>query len=176
VASRLPRRKFGVFTILSICVFVASVVGFGLSFFYERQIERQVAALDDLVRRSEDAFDRSLLEEIARVDKKIMAAREVLAGHISLRSLFELIDRNTLHTIRFTAFGFEKHPENGYILSMQGVGRDYASIALQSEAFVQTRRLKNVVFSNLRLTNEGTITFALSATIESDLLAYDLTI
>ncbi|MDP3988745.1 MAG: hypothetical protein Q8P93_00710 [bacterium] len=176
VAPRPPRRTFGVFTAIGVLIFIASLVGLGASILYEKQLNEQIVQLDDLIRSSEDAFNRNSLEEIARVDQKISAAREILAKHTSLQLLFDLIDKHTLHTIRFTSFGFEKHPENGYILTLTGVGRDYASIALQSDAFVQTRRLKDVVFSNLRLTQEGTITFGMTATIDEKLLEYGLTL
>lgn len=174
IAPRPAQKTVGVFTIISIIVFIASVLGLGVAISYDRSLETQIIELDKLIGDYEDAFDRPLLEEIARVDKKIKSAREILAKHRSLATMFDFINKNTLHAIRFTAFGFEDGGEDGFVLTLQGVGRDYSSIALQSDAFVQTRRLKNVVFSNLRLNNDGTISFLLTAEIEAPLLAYSI--
>ena len=170
------RRTFGVFTVLSVVIFLASLAGLGGAILYAQQVRRDIAELDVLIERSEDAFNRPLLEEIARLDKKIESAREVLAGHISLLELFELIDGNTLHSVRFSAFGFDTGTDGIYTVTMQGVGRDYTAIALQSDAFVQTRRLKNVVFDNLRLASDGTVTFSMQAEVDPGLLDYELTI
>lgn len=177
VSSGAPKRRtFGIFTIIAVLVFIASLGGLGSSILYEQQLQRDIAELDDLIQRSEDAFNRPLLEEISRLDRKIDAAREVLANHRSLQPLFTLLDSNTLHNIRFTTFGFDTTSDGMYNITMQGVGRDYSAIALQSDAFVQTRRLRDVVFTNLRLTSEGVITFTMTARVDPDLLAYDLTI
>lgn len=170
------RRTFGVFTVLSVLIFLLSLAGLGGAILYEQQLERDIAQLDDVIERSEDAFNRPLLEEIARLDRKIEASREILAGHTSLQELFVLIDANTLHNIRFTAFGFDTSSDGEYTLTLQGIGRDYSAIALQSDAFVQTRRLDDVVFDNLRLTSDGTVTFTMQARVDAGLLDYELTI
>jgi len=171
VAPQRRRRSAGILSILAIGVFVLSLLAAGGVFFYERYVADSITAKEETLNRAREAFELDLIRELSRTDKKINAAGDLLDKHTALSRLFELIERDTLKTVRFEDLSYEED-ENGVHVQMTGEAVSFSSIALQSDQFGKNRSIKDPIFSDLNLDAEGNVTFTFTATIVPDILRY----
>lgn len=162
----------GWFMTISIFVLVLTVVGYGALFLYNVYLEQRVEDLAVSLERAKGAFDPSLIEELKRLDMRLIGADQVLSAHVVLTPLFDLLEQQTLQTIRYVQMSFLMQEDGTYRITMEGEADTYASIALQSDVFSDSRYIKNHIFSNLNLNNRGNITFKLTALVDPTYLQY----
>ena len=81
----------------------------------------------------------------------------------------------TVSSVQYTSFEQVADEDNGFLVRMSGVAKDYRSIALQADMFNSSKGLsfKNVVFSNLVKDKNNNIAFDLKFNIDPALLSYN---
>lgn len=169
------RRTINVFFIFALGAFLLSAVGYGGAVLYRGVAKKTIADLGVSLQRARDAFDPGLLFEFDRADRKIEAAKLVLADHVTLQPLFAVLDQATLKSVRFSSFDYRLDQFGKALIDINGKAGSFASVALQSDSFVETKRLRNVVFSNLQVAQAGGVNFSMTAEVDPALLSYKRT-
>ena len=101
-----------------------------------KDIEVQISALDVQIKKY-DNDKASALE----MQKRLLAVRELLDGHIYWTKFFTLLEENTISEIHFTNFSMTGNEK----VTLSAVGRDYKSAAKQLIAFKDAKDfVKNV--------------------------------
>lgn len=170
-----PRRSIaGLFSLLGVVVFILSILFYAGAFGYKKVIENRIVTLNDSLNKQEQAFDPETLLKLAETDGKLQSAKEILRNHTTLGPFFKLLSDTTLKSVRFKSFRFVANPDlRRYEVSMSGEALGYDSIALQSDAFVESRKLKDIVFSDLDLDSSRRVVFNFAASIDPTLLSYE---
>lgn len=153
-------------------VFFAVVLIAGAVFLYGALLTRQEASLTSSVSRAQAAIEPELVASLGRIDARIKTAQELLDNHIILSPLFKLLEQLTLSSVSFDSFRYLVEADGKITLHLSGIARNYASVALQSVLFGENRFIENPIFSNLRLNNQGNVTFNFTAEINKRLLLY----
>ncbi len=156
--------------ILSVIVFVASVLLFGGQYLYKFTLLGQAESLKGSIEIAKSKFEPGTLEELSRIDAKIVSLKELLGQHTSLTPLFALLEASTLQAVRFRSFDYAVQDGRAPEIRLTGDSNGYAAIALQSDSFSKTGKFKNIVFSELRLDDKGRVQFLMSATVDPSLL------
>ena len=115
------------------------------------------------------------IAELARIDSRIENAKIILGKHVAVSGIFNALEALTVGSLRLTSlqFGDSKKEQVGSLdLRMEGVGRTFNSVALQSDIFGRERVFKNPIFSNLALDKNGNIEFEVSMAIDPELISY----
>ena len=88
--------------------------------------------------------------------------------------MFALLGEITIPSIQYTSFEQQTN-DKGFLVSIEGLARDYKSIALQSEVFnsEKGRSFENVLFSNLTKDKNNNIGFSLKFNVDPNLLSYE---
>ncbi|MEK7586929.1 MAG: hypothetical protein AAB453_03620 [Patescibacteria group bacterium] len=178
----------GLFTVLSVVIFIVSLGFLGAVYFYRYILDDEInrpcpatpsAGADDVTRgcglspalakKKADLGDETeLLKRIERLDNKINKATALLAGHNSVLPIFEMLERLTLQTLGYTSFSFD-----GSTVKLAGKARSYESIALQSQKFSENmNEIKSFVFSGLSVGEDDTVSFQLTLTVDPQLTTY----
>lgn len=158
---------------ISVFIFVVIIFStFGL-YLYKIYLEKSKDNLSTKLLEARNKFDQNTITELESFDKRTSTAKQVLAGHLVISPLFELINKLTLPSIQFTDF---EHSFKNDIFSvkMSGIARDYKSIATQADIFSKSEgsMLKDVVFSNLTKDKANTVTFDVEFDVDPLLLSY----
>lgn len=147
-------RPVGFLTIFSIFVFVAVSLASGGLYFYKGIMEKDITDMQSTLKLAEGRLERTEIEKLQVLDKRLRSSSEVLGNHIAVSPIFSALSKTTLKNIRYTKFsydfGTEKNAKVNVKMSGQAVG--YRSIALQSDLFSQNAKyIIDPVFSNLSL-------------------------
>jgi hypothetical protein len=156
-------------TLLLIISVAASIILFVYKIYLTKQKESSSASL--LLAR--DSFEKDTIDELELFDKRMGAAKVILGSHVVFSPMFALLGEITIPTVQYTNFSQQTSNKES-IINLQGLARDYRSIALQANEFnsVKGRSFSNVLFSNLTKDKNNNISFDLKFNVEPDLLSY----
>lgn len=169
----------GLLLLVSLLLLGVSLLTFAGSFGYRAILDRQVnkpcggdGSACGLKATVEDVRTKLGIEEItrySRLDKKMTAAQNLIDKHISLIPLLDLLEQETLHTVRFTSMDF--NTDSGVTLT--GVATGYTDLASQMRAFENNQGVQTVEFSNLSLDDLGRVVFTAKILPTSALLVFN---
>lgn len=160
-------------------IFVASLVAAGGMYFWKSTLlSSQERYKEQLVER-EKQFNADLIEELKRQNVKIDLAKELLANHIALSQIFDVIGRLTIERVRFLSMDVSAGTAaEGVKISMKGYGADFRSVAFQSDVLGQLEQydlrkiVKNPIITDPSLDSAGTVSFGFTATVDPSNLSY----
>lgn len=165
----LPANIFS--TISLVLFFALLTIGAGL-YFYKVALEQSIETMSSSLARAREAIDPALVASLKRLDERILVTHGLLENHTVISPIFSLLEKVSLQSIAFEQFSYSAEKEGDPRITLTGKGRDYASLALQSDAFGGDVNIKEPMFSNLRLDNEGKVLFSFSASINKNLLRW----
>jgi hypothetical protein len=169
--SSSPVRSRGLFSTVATIIFTLSVIlsigVFGYKHYLNYRIDKMGADLE----AARQEVESDITHELIRLDSRIVSTRNLLSNHVVVGPLFDFLEGSTLRSVRFNDFKFS-NTSKGIELTMTGQARGYSSLALQADVFNRSVYLKNPIFSNLDLDDEGNVIFSFKANIDPTLVAY----
>lgn len=163
----------GILFVVAMLLFLGSGMVYLGAYAYSLSISGNIAALKNSLDQKKKTFDVTTLTELSKTDARLAAAADILAKHRTLAPLFETLDYYTLQSVRFRSFKLDASTEGKPItIEMKGDAASYSSIALQSDAFSESGKLNNIIFSELNLDERGRVIFLFTANVDPSLLSY----
>jgi len=165
------KAVYNFFFVLSVIVFALSLLGWGLTYSYQAYLQNNIEAMKESLQKAQAAFEAALIIELKDLNSRIDASEEILNYHVASSRIFELLEQVTLESVRLTDFSYRL--EDGVpTLRLQGQGRNYSSVALQSSIFADSKFIKDPVFSDFGLDRTGNVVFSLTASVEPSFVSY----
>ena len=164
--------RFGLFFLVGLLIFIASLIAAGSAFLYQQYLQTALSSKSKSLALSEGAYDPSVINDLMRLDTRINQSRLLLSKHAAPSALFDFLSAQTLQNVSFKDFSYVLNSDGSATIGMTGNADSFATVALQSDQFGASKSLKNVVFSNIAVGDKGGINFAVSATVIPDLLLY----
>lgn len=171
-ATKIPRGGlYDLLMLVSIVLFIASVVlGVGV-FLYKQFLESaSVAKLQEL-QRAEAAFEPSLIQKLTRLDDRMRVADEILASHIAPSAFFKVLEQTTLQTVSFKSLDIQVGDAQNVALKLSGVAQSVNSVALQADLFGKSNVIQNAIFSGIARQADGVV-FSVAANINPGTIRY----
>jgi len=165
-------ESISLISFISIIIFVIIVISSAGVFLYKSILENEIEDSAIMLEKEKDNFDIVSIRKLSRLDKRIISAEELLNNHIDLTGFFETLEGITLKNVQFKSLNITVNNKGGADIIMEGVAKDYSTVALQSDAFGEHPFIKNPMFSDLDVDKEGNVVFNFSAFIEKDLISY----
>lgn len=169
-------RTFNLLGIIAIFMVVGAIALALSVFFYRGHLLRSLTAMDEQLAAARKSFEPEFVEEASRLNARIEASKELLSLHSSLSPLFDLLEKKTLESVRFSNFSFTAPPHAAAKLSMAGEAKSFNGVALQSDVFGAVKYFKDPVFSDFALDDQGTVLFYFKTTVDPGFLRYAETI
>lgn len=171
-SSGLARRENrSLLSFLGLIIFTLSVVlaigVFGYKFYLKYHIKNMGTALEE----ARTSLQPETIDELTRLDNRIISTKELVAAHRILSPLFEFLETSTPKTVRFSDFRYQVVGSQ-IELFMKGEARGYSVLAFQADIFNKSDYFKNPVFSDLSLNDKGDVVFSFTATLDPKLLSY----
>lgn len=170
VSGKEPTSLFSIITTFVLIVSIIAPVGL---YFYKNYLTAQRKTLSDSLLTARDSFEKDTIDELGMFDKRIEISKQVLNNHIILSPMFALLGEITIPSIQYSKFSHQTS-EKGFSVSIEGISRDYKSIALQAGIFGSAKgsSFKNVLFYNLTKDKNNNVSFSLKFDVDPSLLSY----
>jgi len=166
------RRGPGIIIVFSFLLFFISISAYGALFLYKNSLNKEVNVLTDSLERAKAAFELSLINEVNQTSEKIDYSKKLLEQHVSLVSIFDFLEKNTLKDIRFKSFKYSIVKDENPTVLLEGAAKNYSTIAVQENIFEKDKNIKGVLFSGLSLGEKGMINFAVKLIFDPSMLIY----
>lgn len=161
----------GFFTIFGYIVFGLSVVAAVGLFSANFLLTRSIAAQDAELLAKVKSFDSRSVNDLIRFDTRLETAKKILASHLATSAIFSLLSQNTIQSVQFNGFTYNNDGDK-IMVTLTGKAPNFASVAIQSDTFSEVPYLRDQVFSDVTLAQDGTVAFKFVATVDPTALAY----
>lgn len=175
--SAASERRFradfsGVFDFFAYAALTAAfVLAFGV-FFYGRILDGSKAAKDAELASAQQAIDPATAENFVRLRNRLASSEALLEKHLSFSSFFSALERVLLASVRFSSLRLSVSDTGAAKIEGQGVAKSFNALAAASSALSKDGHIKDAIFSNIRVNKDGSVSFALSAALDSKIVAF----
>lgn len=171
--SRANGRSFAsVAFFLATGLFILALVAAGGVFAYDQYLGSAIQSRASDLESFEKAVSPQTVEELVRLKDRLLISRDLLNDHVSLLSFFTLLEAATLQSVRFSSLSFALTGENAGAAEVEltGVARSFNALAAQSRSLAADARVRDSIFGNIKVNQDGTIGFTLTATLDRRLV------
>ncbi len=167
-------RSIGFLTVISLFIFFTVLLASGGLYFYKGLMNRNIAQMTSDLNKAKNRFEPAKIVQLQVLDRRLSASKEILAKHIAVSPIFQILQKVTMKTVQYTNFSYQLGilEEAKIAIKMRGLAVGYRSVALQSDLFAKEEYLIDPVFSNLSLDDEGNVLFDLEFTVDPNLVNY----
>lgn len=181
-ASFIPKRSLdtgasrgggvGLFFLLAVLIFVASLVAAGGAFTYQQYLNKTLADKKVSLDRAQGAYEPGTIQDLARMDQRITQVKTLFGKHTAASAVFAFLSTQTLEKVSFSSFSYALQGDGSAKIDLAGTADSFSTVALQSDQFGGSKVLKDVVFSGITVAGKGAVSFSVSATVSASLILY----
>lgn len=164
------RGPLSIFAVAALVLILAAGVLAGGVFGYEFYLKQQKNQKSQELRVFQDSIDPQAIEELARLSQRLIIAQELLAAHVAPSSIFSMLERDTVQGVSFSNFSLTAAPSGDVELSMEGTAGSFNQLAYQSVVFRNNPFLRNQIFSDISVNEDGDVTFSFEGIVSSALV------
>ena len=165
--------SYGLIFLVSLLIFITSIVAAGGAFLYDRYLTLALDAKKASLAKYEQAYDLATIQTLVRYDSRINEARKILENHLAPSAIFTFLSEQTLEKVQFTDFSYViDRAQKTVNIELSGTADSFATVALQSDQFGKSKSLRDIIFSGVTIENGGKITFIVNARVDPALILY----
>lgn len=127
------KNRVNLFSLLATVILVGTVVLASGTFFYKDYITSRLEQQKNALAAERDRFNESDIASVRELDRRIKAAEYRLDRHLAASRIFDALELNTKRSVQFQSFALERRPSGDLTLLMNGVTREFKTVALQAE-------------------------------------------
>lgn len=165
-------------SLLTGIIVVSTGIAFAGVYIYGTSLENKKGNLQQTITQAKDGLGTDFIADMKRLSSRIDGVKTLIKNHIVITPIFEALSATTLRSVEYSKFGYSfvtDQVAKTEMVSVKIVGnaKSYSNIALQSDAFKQSKLIKNPVFSNLTVDDKtGRVGFQLEFTVSPSDLSY----
>jgi|GEM_PF-3065279 len=152
---------------LALAIFLLSFLTYGGLYLYKSSLNKEIASLNESLKRAADALDLETISNISDLSSRIEATKNILKKHIKTTSVFDFLQKNTVKNVYFKSFRMNINESGDIEISMTGSALSYLDLAEQAEVFSSDKYIKDLSFSSLSLGDKGSVNFNVSFKLDS---------
>jgi len=153
-----------VLLVFRILIFLFAV--YGILFFYERSLNKELQATQDKIEDLRAKSDRNKEDAARKFGEKLDGVSSILDSHIYSSNLFAFIQALTHPKVQFTNFNFVS--VSGF-LTLKGLTESYETFGEQMISFEKNSEIRNITVSGVKLIKSGQVRFTVSFDVDSGL-------
>lgn len=172
LANQARGGGMGLFFLLALLVFAMSLLAAGAAFGYTQVLDNRITSKDKDLREAEGAFDAASIQELLRLDTRMIQTKNLLDSHVSPSAVFGFLSQITLQRVQYNSFDLQIQPDGGASVALGGVADSFQSVALQSDQYSASKVLRDVIISGFGVADSGKVNFTVNATVDPSVLQY----
>lgn len=166
------KEKPNLLTTIGLLVFILSIVSAGGLFVYKRILNNKNTELKALLIESENSINREDINEVLRFDRKLSYSKNLVAKHEVISNFLKDLASGTASSVFFDDFTYGNLDNTGLSVSLKGSATNYSGVAFQESVFLKNPNYKKVIFSNLRLGENGRVSFDVYLQVDPKIITY----
>lgn len=175
-------RKIYVLAYIAYVMFFGSLIAAGFVVFFQLSLDVQLEEARTQLAQERQQFNQGDIERVRDLDKRISIAQERLNNHVSVLSIFEALERNSVQSLQYVAFSYQRLNDAFPEVSFTGTSDRFNNVLFQRDIFASNPILAGSAFKEVILTSavEGessqepveTVTFTLTKDVDTSLIGY----
>ena len=141
-------------------------------FFYDRILASTLVARNAALMKAQKAIDLATVESFVQLRNRLNSGTTLLANHVALSGFFRLLTTLLPSTVRFTSLHLSVDTTKKVSIEGFGTARNFNALASISTAFAADGHIKDAIFSSIVVNRDSTVSFALSASLDSKVVAF----
>ena len=159
------------FSSIATVVFVITLLTSGALFVYKNILSGQVEQYDKEINDASNAIQPQKIQDLIDANSRVTVTKTLLDNHVVVSKLLTLLNDLTIKRIRFTSLNYiNKNKESSLSISLEA--QTYNALVQEQSLLKSNEFIKNPVFSNFSLGDNGFITVDFSATVDPSLVSY----
>lgn len=170
--SDAPAGSVNILRTVVVLFFIVSIAASSGVFAFTYYLKSKIESLNVSLREAESVFNSPQNQNILLVSDQLKSIQTLLTEHKVISPLFQMLEQETLPTVRWSSFTFSRDMSGQVSVMIKGEAQSYASLAQQAEIFLNSDWLVEVVFNGVALSNEGTVETTMKVIINPDIIRY----
>lgn len=141
-------------------------------FLYGRVLAADEAAKDKELRTAVTAIDPKTVENFIRLRDRLASSETLLKEHLAFSSFFSSLEKIFPTTVRFTTLNLSRDLAGVSRIEGTGLAKSFNALAAASAAFAADGRIRDAIFSNIKVNKDNSVSFSLAATLDPDILTF----
>lgn len=163
--------RVNIFNLIAEVVFGLTILVLGGLFAYKQILTSQISQADKDLTAARAAIQPEAIQSLINASNRISSAKKLLNNHVVISELFALLQSLTVQKMRFNNFSYT-YKDSGMMVTMDGEAQNYNALAEQARLFGQNDFIKNPVFTDFDLADNGHVTAKFTAMIDPTLVSY----
>jgi len=184
LAQARPRRHNSIFLNIAILLFVVSLGAAGGIYAWKSILLSNQESYKQQLSDRQRQFNPALIQQLKEENIKIDAASQIIANHIAISNIFDVISRLTTQNVRFVSLDVTAPTDksSGLKISLSGYGANLPSVAFQSDVLNALEQVglktvvKNPMVSDPSIGDSGVVSFGFTATLDPNAISYSKTL
>jgi hypothetical protein len=172
VEERKAEGSVGLLTAFVVIFFLVTLLTTVGMFLWKKSSDQNLVSTQKNFEELKNRFQPELIADLKRMDDRLNSAASLTSQHISPSKFLTFLQSVTFKDVRFTSFNYT-FEETGLKFILKGQAKNYAIIAMQSDAFKNNKYIKEYLFSNLNPEANGLISFDISMSVDPSFVLFD---
>jgi len=156
----------------ALLVFITSSALWGSLYMYKKYLNDNATLLNETIKKEKGALEESTINEVAVFAEKISEVKKLLNNHKSFVNVLSFLQDFTMKDVKFNDLSYSFAEAGGPSLSLSGLTKNYASLAVQIQALEKNNQVKKVSVSGLSSDAKGGVKFNLKIIIDPIMAVY----
>ncbi len=166
------KKKGSIFSTLIVIFFILVLIMTAGLYMYKKMLEGNIESLKSQLVEAEKNIDSKSIKRMYDFSRKLSIARGIVQNHLVASNAIEALSSSTVRSVNWNSFVFDSDL-NTFRMNVKGSAPSYAAVALQENALKNEKSFQSISFSNLTLSEKGSISFDAVITVEAGALRYD---
>ena len=178
IAPIAKSRAVGLLSFLTVIIVIATIASYGGVYLYGKQLKSEELQLQKDIATARDGLGSDFVSDMKRLNLRIEGVKDLIKDHIVVTPIFTALQETTLQSVQYKSFNYTFTTDlatktDMVEVALSGTAKNYATLALQSDAFAKNPLIKNPVFANLSIDEKtNRVNFRLTFTVNASDLAY----
>lgn len=153
---------------------IAFMLALGV-FAYGRILDSQKESKAAELAKAETEINPATAAEFVRLKNRLSYGKSLLDSHIALSEFLQVLGTLLPTSVRLSALTVSVDSTGVPTVEGAGVARNFNALAVASTALSADGRIKDVIFSNIKIDGEeNTVSFSLTARLDPKLVTFSL--
>lgn len=163
---------FSILSFVATTVFIVALVLGGALFAYEQVLTDSLAKQAQDLQIVEEKLDSPVFAELLTASQQMKIVKLLLEKHIMVSRVFELLQADTLPTVKISSFQFKPDTDGSMMVELKGETQSYGQLGRQMSVFRESESIKSPTLNDLKLKDTGNIEMKITGHIDQKLVSY----
>jgi hypothetical protein len=176
-----PRRSgsVGLLSFVTFIIVLGTGVAFAGVYLYQNSLVSQEANAQASLTAAVNGLGSTFVTDMQRLSNRMTGVKTLVHNHVVVSPIFAALQATTLQTVQYKDFSYQFTTDAGTQAKMvqvtiNGVAKNYAALALQSDAYAKAPLIQNPIFSNLTVEDKTqNVDFKLVFNVDPNALSYE---